>query len=183
MKATILLFVIQFVNSSLGSTILPDGIVVHHSALTREDVLQYPGPVTAETIDSLHEKRGFRVLYWGKIYHIGYHYLILPNGVIQSGRPEHCVGSHTRGYNSALGICLVGNFSSRENSQESPGNPQPTDAQMRALESLIRDISRRYGISCDKVHRHDELNPKTQCPGDRFQWTKLRIAIGCSAPR
>jgi hypothetical protein len=179
MKATIFFVVLQLINTSLGNTIHPDSIVIHHSALTRQDVLQHPGPVTAQTIDALHEKRGFNAFYWGKSYHIGYHYLILPNGLIQGGRPERCIGSHTRGHNRAIGICLVGNFSSREDPQEEPGNLQPSEAQMRALESLIRDVAGRYNISCDKIYRHDDLNPKTQCPGDRFPWKNLRTRIGC----
>jgi hypothetical protein len=183
LTATTLLVVLQFVSTSLGNTIRPNGIVVHHTALTKQDVLQYPGSVTIETIDSIHEKRGFRVFYWGKIYHVGYHYLILPNGLLQSGRPERCVGAHTQGNNSMIGICLVGNFSSRANPQEDSRNSEPTEAQMRALAALIQDLSARYKIPCEEIYRHDDLNPKTLCPGDRFPWKDLQTRIGCETQK
>jgi len=175
----ILLVVMHLVNTSLGNTIRPDGIVIHHSALTSEDVLQHPGTVTLSTIDALHEKRGFTVRYWGKTYHSGYHYVILPNGLLQAGRPEHCIGSHTRGHNDMIGICLVGNFSSRETPHEPLTGPVPTEAQLHTLEGLIRDLATKYHIPCNKIFRHDDLNPQTLCPGDRLPWRDLMAEIGC----
>lgn len=73
------------------NTITPMGIVIHHSALSVEDFAQFPGPTDAAVIDALHEKRGFGTDCSGHIYHIGYHYVILSSGKIQTGRPENCL--------------------------------------------------------------------------------------------
>jgi hypothetical protein len=72
-------------------------------------------PVDARLLDEIHRARGYGAFYWGRFYHIGYHYVILPDGTIEHGRPERCLGSHARGYNSYIGVCLVGDFSSRSN--------------------------------------------------------------------
>jgi len=183
MGKILILVAMGFVSVSLSNTIRPEGIVVHHTALTKEDLAQFPGPITVSSIDSLHEKRGFQAFYWGKVYHIGYHYLILADGTVQNGRPERCVGAHTRGHNNLIGICLVGDFSSHENPDPQMGNTEPTDAQIRSLNSLIKDITRRYGISCDQIYRHEDLNPKTECPGDRFPWEDVRTRIGCGVTK
>lgn len=183
MERLILLIVVQLVSNSLPNTIVPNGIVIHHTALTREDVTRFPGSVTISTIESLHEKRGYSVFYWGRVYHAGYHYLILPNGVVQAGRPENCVGSHTRGHNNTIGICLVGNFSSFDTANETPRNAEPTSEQIRTLVGLIADIRIRRGIPCDRIYRHNDLNPATRCPGDRFPWKSLQKMIGCEPPR
>ena len=47
--------------------------------------------------------------------HIGYHFLILPDGTVERGRPESMWGAHTRDHNDTLGICLVGDFDRRDN--------------------------------------------------------------------
>ncbi len=40
---------------------------------------------------------------------IGYHFVILPSGKIESGRPFSEVGAHVRGHNtSSVGTCLIG---------------------------------------------------------------------------
>ena len=168
---------------SLANTIRPSGIVIHHSALSSEDLAQIPGPADASDIDSLHEKRGFRTFYWGRMFHIGYHYLILSDGTVQNGRPEHCVGSHAPGHNDSLGICLIGNFSSRANPKGEMGNEEPTEAQIRSLVLLIKNLSGEYRISCDQIYRHNDLNPRTLCPGDRLPWAKILTQIGCSTKK
>lgn len=165
--------------ASFTNTISPDGIVVHHTALSREDLRRFPQPTNAKQIDQLHKDRGFRVFYWGWVYHIGYHYLILPDGTIQSGRPERCVGSHTEGHNNMLGICLVGNFSSSANPNGQSGEVTPTESQRRALVSLLRKLSAVYNIPCQKISRHRDLDPRTLCPGDRLPWKQIRADLGC----
>jgi N-acetylmuramoyl-L-alanine amidase len=178
--ASVLVPVVLLATISLANTIRPKAIVVHHTALTNEDILEHPGPVTVSTVDGLHEKRGYGAFYWWRIYHIGYHYLILPDGTLQKGRPEHCIGAHTRGHNDAIGICLVGNFSSIPNASSAPTNSEPTEQQLKTLTLLIRDIVGRYKIPCNKIFRHRDLNPRTECPGEHFPWEKLRNNIGCN---
>ena len=67
----------------------------------------------------------------------------------------------------SLGICLVGDLN----------RDKPTEAQLAALDELIRYLRDRVGktkgrLSVVKAHR--EINPKpTDCPGDRFPYRWL----------
>lgn len=69
--------------------------------------------------------------------------------------------------NISLGICLVGDYN----------RSRPTEAQLAALDELIRYLRGRVGktkgkISIVKAHR--EINPKpTDCPGNRFPYRWL----------
>jgi len=151
----------------------PAGIVIHHTA-TGASVEGYV--VDAERIARWHERRGFSAEYRGQIYHIGYHYVILPDGTLQPGRPEWMLGAHTYGHNDYLGVCLVGNFDRRAN----PGGAQqpaaPTAAQMATLRSLLRDLMTKYRLQPEDVHGHCELGA-TACPGDRFPLERLRADL------
>lgn len=117
--------------------ITPSGIVIHHSALSAKDLAQFPGPADASVINVLHQKRGFGTICHGRVYHIAYQYVILPNGTIQSGRPENCEGAHTLGHNDTLGICLIGNFSTLAN----------PDGQLGRISAALRDVTCRAGCS------------------------------------
>lgn len=135
----------------------PLGIVLHHSA----------GAGDARSIDEWHKIKGFGILYQGKEYHIAYHYVILPDGRIQKGRPERCKGAHVDKpfYNNFfLGICLIGNFSSSDNPDGRKGPKKPTPAQLRSLKMLIQELKKKYPVLIVKSHR--EINPDTECPGD-----------------
>lgn len=154
-----------FCAASLVNTIEPAGIIIHHSAIPP---LPDGQQIDAAVIDAIHRKRGYGTFYWGRFYDIGYHYVILPNGVVQAGRPEHCRGAHAAGHNSYLGICLVGNFSTADNPTGEKGLNEPTEAQLRALIDLTQQLRRRYNLSWQQVFRHSDLNASTQCPGDRF---------------
>jgi N-acetylmuramoyl-L-alanine amidase len=173
------LIVWMICSASLQNTIRPTGIVIHHSALTAEELAQFPGPTDVSVIDALHEKRGFEVNCQGHIYHIGYHYIILPDGTIQSGRPENCIGAHTQGHNDALGICLVGNFSSVANPDGKLGLLHPTPSQIDSLAKLVKDLRIRCGFTCDQIRRHQEIKPGTLCPGDRLNWRYIQAQFGC----
>jgi hypothetical protein len=155
---------------SYRNTITPSGIVIHHSALP--PLLNGVSP-NARLIDEIHRRRGFNIFYWGRFYHIGYHYIILPDGTVQQGRPEHCQGAHTVGYNSYIGICLIGNFSTGDNPNGERGPLEPTAAQMRALIDLTARLRARYAIPLDNVIRHHDVNPDTECPGDRFPFAQF----------
>ncbi len=160
---------------SYRNTIRPAGIVVHHSTL--------PATVTSDVtldarwINEAHKQRGLGIFYWGRTYHIGYHYVILPDGTVQPGRPERCQGAHAQGHNSYLGICLIGDFSSKENPDGALGLNRPTQAQMRSLVALIGQLRERYQLPLDHVVQHKELNPNTECPGDLFPVDELRTSL------
>jgi len=152
---------------SLYNTIEPRGIVIHHSAVPMS---LNRGPIDRTTLDAIHARRGFRAFYWGKVYHVGYHYVILPDGTVQAGRPEHLRGAHASGYNSFIGVCLVGDFSHSDNPDGRYGPVEPAKAQMTALRELCLRLERKYEIPPDHIFQHRDLDRHTQCPGDRFPW-------------
>jgi N-acetylmuramoyl-L-alanine amidase len=154
---------------SLFNRIVPTGIVIHHTA-----VIPTEGrvPLNASDVDRYHETRGFEILCDGRVYHVAYHYLLLPDGRVQVGRPERCEGAHAKGYNSYLGISVVGDFSSRDNPHGNKGLLRPTDAQIASLIRLCRELRTRYRIPLQHIIRHSDIS-STQCPGDRFPFTLL----------
>lgn len=94
---------------------------------------------TAKTIHQWHLDRG-----WDGI---GYHFVILEDGTVEAGRPEYWQGSHARGYNETLGICLIGEGSF-------------TPAQFISLEKLLKD----KGLKADEVVGHSSVNQQKTCP-------------------
>ncbi|MBC7289541.1 MAG: N-acetylmuramoyl-L-alanine amidase [Armatimonadetes bacterium] len=142
----------------------PQGIVIHHSAT---------GPITdpakvAEVIDKSHEERGWGVYFAGRVYHIGYHFVVLPDGQIIEGRPTWMPGAHCRGHNNTIGICLVGNFDCH--------GARPTYEQLRACAGLVKYLLRRHRLSEAKVYLHRELG-QTACPGKYFPAKEFRELI------
>lgn len=155
---------------SYRNTITPVGVIIHHSAVPP---LGDGSPDDIRRLSEIHRQRGYGAFYWGRTYHVGYHYVILPDGTMQQGRPERCQGAHARGYNSYLGVCLVGNFSTRDNPSGGSGLTEPTDAQMRVLADLCRQLRVRYSLPAGNIRRHNDVNPDTECPGDRFKFDDL----------
>lgn len=155
---------------SFWNTITPAGILIHHSAVPR---LPEGQVVDASVLDRIHRRRGFGIFYRGRVYHVGYHYVILPDGTVQKGRPDHCRGAHATGYNSYIGVCLVGNFSSGRGAPGEYGAEEPTAAQLNALVNLCRRLQIEYAIPAKHVVTHHEVNPETECPGDRFPFQKV----------
>jgi N-acetylmuramoyl-L-alanine amidase len=149
---------------SFFNTIIATGIVFHHTALI-------PGentpPRSVGDVDKYHQERGFEILCFGRVYHVAYHYLIMPNGLVKSGRPERCQGAHAVGYNSYLGISLVGDFSSEDNPTGKKGPTSPSAAQIASLIRLCRRLKKHYNIPLQRFVRHSDIS-NTKCPGDRF---------------
>lgn len=132
-------------------------------------------------IDRFHERRGFVRRCGSRVYHIGYHYLVLRDGRIEPGRPESCEGAHAgnRSDNlTFLGIALVGNFDSQSNPGGRFGSPLPTDAQVRSVIHLVAALARKYRFGPESVLGHYERRTGTACPGDRFPLERVRAAIG-----
>lgn len=155
---------------------VPEGILIHHSATPT----RLKGRIVdAKKIDEMHRQRNFSIVCDNKVYHIGYHYVILPDGRIQRGRPENCPGAHSgiTYYNQRyLGICLIGDFDShgRWNGKRSPR--QPTEAQIQALAKLCVKLIRKYHMPIENVRRHRDVN-QTYCPGDHFPYGRVRMLI------
>jgi len=143
--------------------LVPRGIVVHHSATDTNIGLG----VDAAFLDRVHNNRGWGLRYGQHVYHIGYHYVILPDGTVQPGRPEWMPGAHTTGHNHYLGICLIGDFSDR-----GAQTAHPTDAQLDALVNLIVKQMRRHNIPLGRLYRHCDLGA-TECPGTGMPWEQV----------
>ncbi|MGI5818282.1 MAG: N-acetylmuramoyl-L-alanine amidase [Armatimonadota bacterium] len=148
----------------------PGGIVIHHTA-TGGVVGGHR--VDAEVIAGWHKQEGFSAEYRDDVYTIGYHYVILPDGTLEQGRPEWMIGAHTYGHNDFLGICLVGNFDSASNPAGRQQPARPTEEQMATLRGLLADLMRKYRLTPADIHGHGELG-STACPGDRFPMDVLR---------
>ena len=121
-------------------------IIIHHSA---------SADVPASTIHQWHLNQG-----WSGI---GYHFVIRANGMIERGRPENTIGSHSgpQGNGDSIGVVLTGNFEIGA----------PATAQITALASLIKDLRGRYGNLA--VIGHKDVMA-TACPGKNFPWDELR---------
>ncbi len=155
--------------TSFFNTITPTGIVIHHSGTIPANNRL---PASENEIDKFHTNRGFSILCFGQLYHVAYHYLIFPDGSIKQGRPERCEGAHALGYNSYLGISLVGDFSSVDNAGGRKQLRTPTRQQMTSLIGLCRELIHRYRIPMQRVVRHSDV-ASTRCPGDRFPFTEF----------
>jgi N-acetylmuramoyl-L-alanine amidase len=154
---------------SFFNTILPTGIVIHHTAIIpSENAL----PRSEHDVDKYHQTRGYEITCFGHVYHIAYHYLILPNGRVQAGRPERCEGAHAAGYNSYLGISVVGDFSSEDNPTGEKGPSKPSAQQLDSLVRLCWRLRGRYNIPLQHIVRHSDIS-STRCPGDRFPFRSL----------
>ena len=89
---------------------------------------------------------------------IGYHYYITRDGVVHEGRPIEKVGAHCEGHNShSIGVCYEGGL-------DANGKPADTrtDAQRKALKSLIEDLHQRFPKAL--IVGHHDLNPAKACP-------------------
>lgn len=159
------------------------------AAITHPAGLQHPGIIlhdsdsparmngvvmNAAHMEEVHREDhpGWATRYEGKTYHIGYHYLILPDGTIQMGRPEGCIGAHARHFNDWLGICTVGDFSGHRGWTPSV----PTSKQFATVVSLCERLMSKYHIPPENVRRHCDVND-TVCPGERFPYTRIQTEL------
>jgi len=150
----------------------PRGIVLHHTATAGK---VGGNLVTVSVIDAWHARRGFSKEYDGVIYHIGYHYVIRSDGVIEPGRPEGCRGAHATKGNDCIGICLVGNFTKEAVGKMEPS--KPTREQMQALRKLIEELVDRYHFGPENIHTHRQVDGDTRCPGERFPVNQVKAWV------
>ena len=97
-------------------------LVVHCSATPPDQ------KISAAEIRHWHLKRGWR--------DIGYHFVILRDGTLQTGRQLSTQGAHTKGHNrNTWGVCLVGGI----DNQHEPANnfTPPQFAMLRAVYDLL----------------------------------------------
>jgi N-acetylmuramoyl-L-alanine amidase len=156
--------------ASFRNTIKPTGIIIHHSAIPSPADSQ---PVDAEFIETIHKRKGYGIFYWGKTYYTGYHYLILPDGTLRKGRPETARGAHTSGMNDKIGICLIGEFTGGNPAGNQFEPAAPTPEQMATLTKITNELLSRHQLSSRDIYTHREFNPKTECPGDNFDFDEF----------
>lgn len=118
-------------------------IIIHCSA-TKEGQ-----KFTVKDIDTWHRQKGYKS--------VGYHYVILLDGTIETGRPESEVGAHCTGHNTnSIGICYIGGLDANSNPKDTR-----TDAQRKALIKLVKELKAKYQGAT--VHGHNEFANKA-CP-------------------
>ena len=118
----------------------PKGIVWHHSAAASS---------SAAEIHRWHIGRG-----WSGI---GYHFVVRRSGMIERGRPENTIGSHTLGINERIGVCCEGNLQTQT----------MTAAQKESVAWLQAYLVGKYGNLPTTRHRD---HASTACPGANFPW-------------
>ena len=89
---------------------------------------------------------------------IGYHYVVLPDGEVQHGRPLFYEGALVNGYNqSSIGICYVGGLSASGETADTR-----TEEQDRALTALLRTLKHKFPLAT--IVGHCDLNRGKACP-------------------
>lgn len=117
-------------------------------------------------IDGWHRERGFAG--------IGYHYVVMPSGLVQPGRPVDQPGAHTVGRNGdTIGVLLL---ESRRVDAIRDFAAYFTEAQRLA----VMGIMRRHGL--DRVSGHND-HAKKLCPGFRVEPGFFSPAVAGAAER
>ena len=114
--------------------------------------------VTIADITRWHQQRGWKT--------IGYHYVILPDGTVQTGRPLEEAGAHCRNHNAhSIGICYIGGMAYSNGARDTTGKGYPSDtrteAQKAALRRLLQELRTRFPNA--QIHGHSNYAPKA-CP-------------------
>jgi len=119
--------------------------IIIHCAATPENK-----PFTAKDIMRWHKERGFRT--------IGYHYVVLLDGTVETGRPIAEVGAHCQGHNGrSIGICYIGGVDGKGKAKDTR-----TPAQKEALLALCKKLLAHYP-SIQKISGHNQYANKA-CP-------------------
>lgn len=146
-----------------------NGIIIHCAATPNGKAF------AVEDIDRWHDERGFaRRGYWRMKFNqnlraIGYHYVVLVDGTVATGRHEDEVGAHAGGFNArTIGVCLV-------------GTDEFSDAQWASLTKLVADLRKRYPDA--KVLGHRDLSPDLNGNGviEPDEWVKVCPGFDVSA--
>jgi|TARA_R110002050_G_scaffold128157_5_gene249388 N-acetylmuramoyl-L-alanine amidase len=120
-------------------------IIIHCSA-TRE----CDDSINAEVIDRWHKDRGWRG--------IGYHYVVLMDGTIETGRMVDQCGAHTKGHNcESIGVCYIGGVESDGKTPKDTRTPE----QIGSLLELLLVLRKMYPGA--KIHSHRDFAAKA-CP-------------------
>lgn len=128
-------------------------VVLHYTAMTRDGAL-------ARLCDPAAE--------------VSAHYLICEKGDIYALVPEEMRAWHA-GAGSWGGVADV-NSRSIGIELSNRGDHPFAEAQMAALEELLRAIMARHDIPAHRVIGHSDMAPARKCdPGPRFDWRRLAL--------
>jgi hypothetical protein len=129
-------------------------ITCHHEGATDSPVYFSDYATTKQRIELIrkfHLSRG-----WGDI---GYHYIVDRAGRVWQGRPVSLQGAHVSENNEHnIGVMCLGNFDLQS----------PSSAQLKALQTIVRDLRRNNSVRANRIYTHQELRP-TACPGRSLQ--------------
>ncbi len=116
---------------------------------------------TAADIRKWHKAKG-----WSDI---GYHYVVLRNGKIETGRNQEIAGAHCEGYNAhSIGIVYIGGMDAA-NKQAADTR---TEAQRKSLLALVRRLHQLYPQA--KIKGHREYSPDKNGNGVIEQWEWMK---------
>lgn len=122
-----------------------DTIIVHCAATPEGKAFN------AADIDRWHKANGWKG--------IGYHFVVLLDGTVQTGRPVTEVGGHCAGHNAhSIGVCYIGGLAA---DGKTPRDTRTT-AQRAALLTLLRQLRRQFPTA--RILGHHDLNPAKACP-------------------
>ena len=125
---------------------------------------------------------------------IPYHYVILPDGAIITGRPLWAKSAAQLGLNHcAIGVCFAGNFDQADNPGGARGKPtHPTDAQLASAGALWAQLKHEHPQAQLIEHRDvarvvRDPSVATACPGSRWEAERCGrvvqlVAGGLSVP-
>lgn len=106
--------------------------------------------VSVDTIRKWHKDQG-----WSDI---GYHFVVLLDGTVKSGRPEAIIGAHVAGHNTGtLGVVYVGGCDKTMKAKDTR-----TPAQKKALLEFVSQLLKRYP-NVKKISGHNQYAAKA-CP-------------------
>ena len=150
------------INNGIGDiTVLVASEIKHlvvHCSDTPDDE-----PIGAREIHEMHLGFGW--------HGIGYHRVIRRDGTVETARPDYWKGAHVYGHNDiSLGVCLIGRTTF-------------TDAQLGALEALLRQWQSDYPTAVICGHRDFSYTDKT-CPNfEVAAWCASRgLSVGPITP-
>ncbi len=126
-----------------------DCFCVHHSATA--------STVTVQQITRYH-------VYDKDMSGIQYHYVITAEGAIYQTQPDSAFVWHGHDFNTGLGVCLIGDFST----------VRPPTAQFEAARWLLAEKRRQYG-PLSLVGHGEAPSANTECPGRT--WPEWRAEL------
>lgn len=129
-------------------------IVIHCTATEKGQ------DVSVADITDWHKARGFST--------IGYHFVVQPNGFIDTGRDLRFAGAHAKGYNKdSIGIAYVGGY------LDGVTTDTRTPEQKSSLIGIITGFKAMFGQSCEVVgHRDLSVDLNEDGVIDESEWMK-----------